>query len=139
MRLLQLLLAALLSVVALESGLIGWLSLAGAGLDLTGHFFILALAPVVAVVAMAVGLIFSRLFSASPKLHGTVYLVLWAALHAALLATMKTPIAEIGWYADTIVLVGGLVLVVLYFFRWRSPVETPPATLPPVGQRPDSR
>lgn len=123
-RIVLLVLAALLSVVLVEGGVVAWLALAGADIDLTGNFFLLAVAPVVLLVTIVIGLLFSRVFAFRPKVYGTLYLVLWLVLHAVVLKLMGNPMMAIAWYLDTIVLVAGLVLVLLYFTRWRVE-ETP--------------
>ncbi len=120
MNMALLVLAALLSVAFVEGGVVAWMDLAGAGLDLTGHFFLLALAPVVLLVTIAIGLLFNRVFAVRPKVHGVVYLLVWLILHAAVLALMGNPVMDIAWYLDTIAMVAGLVLILLYFMRWRT-------------------
>ena len=124
MRIALLVLAALLSVVLVEGGVVTWLSLAGTDIDLTGNFFLFAVAPVVLLVTLIIGLLFSRVFAFRPKVYGTLYLVLWLVLHAGVLKLMGNPVMDIAWYLDTIVVVAGLVLILLYFIRWRV-AETP--------------
>ena len=120
MHIVLLILAALLSVVLVEGGVVAWLSLAGAGIDLTGHFFLFAVAPVVLLVTVVTGLMFGRVFIARPKVHGVVYLLAWLILHASVLKVMGNPVMDIAWYLDTIVMVAGPVLMLLYFTRWRT-------------------
>lgn len=115
-----LILAALLSVVLVEGGVVAWLSLAGAGVDLTGNFFLLALAPVVLLVTLVIGLVFGRIFIASPKVHGVIYMLAWLILHGTVLKVMSNPVMDIAWYLETIVVVAGPVLMLLYFTRWRT-------------------
>lgn len=119
MRITILVLAALLSVVLVEGGVVAWLTLAGTDIDLTGNFFLLAVAPVVLLVTVIIGLLFNRVFAFRPKVYGILYLVLWLVLHAGVLKLMGNPAMDIARYLDTIVLVAGLVLVLLYFTRWR--------------------
>ena len=126
MRIVLLVLAALLSVILVEGGVIAWLNLAGTDIDLTGNFFLFAVAPVVLLVTLTVGLLFSRIFAFRPKVYGTLFLVLWLVLHAGVLKMMGNPTMDIAWYLETIVVVAGLVLILLYFTRWRVPdVPTP--------------
>lgn len=120
MRIILLMIAAVLSVAFVEAGVVAWMSLAGAGLDLTGHFFLLALAPVVFLVALVISLLFSRIFAVRPKVYGVVYLLVWLILHATVLTLMGNPVMDIAWYLDTIAMVAGLVLILLYFMRWRT-------------------
>lgn len=124
MRIALLVLAALLSVILVEGGVIAWLTLAGADIDLTGHFFLLGVTPVVLLVTLVIGLLFSRVFAFRPKVYGTAYLALWLMLHAGILKLMGNPAMDIAWYLETIVVVAGLVLMVLYFTRWRVPDVT---------------
>jgi hypothetical protein len=119
MRIAILVLAALLSVILVEGGVVAWLNMAGADIDLTGHFFLLAVTPVVLLVTLVIGLLFSRVFAFRPKVYGTLYLLSWLVLHAGVLKLMGNPTMDIAWYLDTIVVVAGLVLVLLYFTRWR--------------------
>ena len=126
MRIALLVLAALLSVILVEGGVVAWLTLAGADIDLTGNFFLFAVAPVVLLVTLVIGLLFSRVFAFRPKVYGTLYLALWLMLHSGILKLMGNPAMDIAWYLETIVVVAGLVLMVLYFTRWRVPdVPTP--------------
>ena len=119
MHIVLIVVAALLSVVLVEGGVVVWLNLAGAGVDLTGHFFLLGVTPVVLLVTLVIGLLFSRVFALRPKVYGITYLLLWLVLHAGVLKLMGNPTMDIAWYLDTIALVGGLVLMLLYFTRWR--------------------
>lgn len=123
------LVAALLSVVLTEAGVITWLNVAGTGVDLVGHFYLLAVSPVVAVVTLIIGLVFNRFFAADPKLFGPLYLTLWVALHATTLMLMGNPGVDIAIYAEIILLVGGLVLIVLYFLRWKPAAQPGRETL----------
>lgn len=112
--------AAVLSVGLTEVGVVLWLSLAGSNLDLVGHYFLLAVSPVITVVAVLIGIIFNRFFAADPKLFGPLYLALWMALHATALYLMDNPANYVAIYVELILLIGGLVLIVFYFMRWRS-------------------
>ena len=126
MRIALIIVAALLSVVLVEGGVIAWLSLAGADVDLTGHFFLFGVTPVVLLVTLVIGLLFSRVFAFRPKVYCVTYLLLWLILHAGVLKLMGNPTMDIAWYLETISLVGGLVLVMLYFIRWRVADATTP-------------
>ncbi len=119
MHIVLIVVAALLSVVLVEGGVVAWLNLAGADVDLTGHFFLLGVTPVVLLVTLVIGLLFSRVFALRPKVYGITYLLLWLVLHAGVLKLMGNPTMDIAWYLDTIALVGGLMLMLLYFTRWR--------------------
>ncbi len=122
------LLAAVLSVGLTEAGVVLWLNMAGNALDLTGNFFSLAVSPVIAIVAILMGLIFNRFFAADPKLFGPLYLTLWMALHATALYLMDNPANDVAIYVELILLVGGLVLVGFYFTRWREAESPSPQT-----------
>lgn len=125
MRIALLMLAALLSVLLVEGGVVTWLSLAGHDIALTGHFFLLGVTPVVLLVTLVIGLLFSRVFTFRPKVYGTSYLLLWLVLHAGILKLMGNPTTDIAWYLETIV-VGGGVLMLLYCTRWRVADAPPP-------------
>jgi len=126
------LLAAVLSVALTEVGVVLWLGLAGNDLDLVGHYFLLAVSPVITVVAVLICTLFNRFFAADPKLFGPLYLALWMALHATALYLMDNPANDVAIYVELILLIGGLVLIAFYFMRWRSPdqpgQQTPPAS-----------
>jgi hypothetical protein len=127
------LLAAVLSVVLTEAGVVLWLNLAGSSIDLVGHYFLLAVSPVLIVVAVLIGLLFNRFFAADPKLFGPLYLALWMALHATALYLMENPANDVAIYVELILLIGGLVLIGFYFMRWRAPM-TPGQQSPPVSE-----
>lgn len=123
------LLAAALSVGLTEAGVVAWLNLAGTRIDLVGHYFLLAVSPVILVVSLLIGLVFNRFFAADPKLFGPLYLALWMSLHAVVLYLMDNPANDVAIYVELILLIGGLVLIGLYFLRWRvaeSPVPQNP-------------
>ena len=125
------LLAAVLSVGLTEAGVVTWLAMAPGDIDLIGHYFLLAVAPMIAVVALVIGMVFNRFFAADPKLFGPLYLVLWGALHAAVLFATGNPAWDTAVYVELVLLVGGGVLISLYFLRWRpatSPEPQNPAT-----------
>ena len=126
MRIALLVIAALLSVVLVEGGVIAWLTLASTDVDLTGNFFLLGVAPVVLLVTLIIGLLFGRVFAFRPKVYGVFYLLLWLVLHAGILKLMGNPTMDIAWYLETIVVVAGLVLMLLYFIRWQVADEPAP-------------
>lgn len=119
------LLAAALSVGLTEAGVVLWMQLAGTRIDLVGHYFLLAVTPVIVTVSLLVGLVFNRFFAADPKLFGPLYLALWVSLHTIVLYLTDNPANDVAIYVELILLIGGLVLIGLYFLRWRTAESQP--------------
>ena len=78
-KIIVLLFAGLISVIATESGVMAWLTYAPRTLDLTGNYFTMTILPVVLLVVVAAALLLWKILAANPVrnclIFSTVYIV----------------------------------------------------------------
>ena len=112
--------AALLSAVPTDILTAIWLSVVSEHVDATANLFLVAVAPVVAVIVTLQALALSRAYRPRPLLNGAIYLGVYAAAHAIWLSRLLNPAQDIIRHAAVILIVGSLVLLVFWTFRWRQ-------------------
>lgn len=121
MKIALVVLAAVLSVVLSEAGLIGWLLMSGRWLDVTGSLWLLGILPVVLVVVVLQTLALWRIYRAAPLRFGLIYGVAFAVLHGLALSAMGNPASVVTLYVLNDLALAALVIGGCHLLFWRNP------------------
>jgi hypothetical protein len=107
--------AGLVGVVATEAGVVAWLTYAPASLDLTGNYFTLTILPVAVVVAILAALLLWKLLAANPLRNCLIFSAVWVAAEASMLIPLGNPSGVVATYA--LIIAGSCAIVFVFFAR----------------------
>lgn len=119
MKIALVVLAAVLSVVLSEAGLMGWLIMSGSWLDVTGSLWLLGILPVVLAVVVLQTLALWRIYRGAPLRFGLIYGAIFAVLHGLGLNAMSNPASVIALYVLNDLALTGLVIGGCHLLFWR--------------------
>ena len=122
MKLAAVIVVALLSTVLTDAATVGLLGALRSLVDVNVNYWIIVLAPVVAVVVAVQALALWRVYRTRPVHHAAVYLAVFAAAEIVWLNIMLNPAGDIIRYVVTILGIGTLVMTLFVRFAWRAPV-----------------
>ena len=119
MKIALVVLAAVLSVVLGEAGLMGWLIMSGSWLDVTGSLWLLGILPVVLAVVVLQTLALWRIYRGAPLRFGLIYGAIFAVLHGLGLNAMGNPASVIALYVLNDLALTALVIGGCHLLFWR--------------------
>ena len=115
LKILLLILAGFLAMIATEAGVVAWLTYAPASLDLTGNYFTLTILPVVVVVAILAASLLWKLLAAKPLRNCLIFSAVWVAAEASMLIPLGNPSGVVATYA--LIIAGSCAVVFAFFAR----------------------
>jgi hypothetical protein len=110
--------AGLLGVVATESGVMAWLTYAPGTLDLTGNYFTMTILPVVVLVVVAAALLLWKILAANPVRNCLIFSSVYIVAEAAGLLQMGNPVSVVAMYGAVMAIACGLVFTAFTRLVW---------------------
>jgi hypothetical protein len=123
LKILLLIVAGFLAMVATEAGVITWMTYAPLTLDLTGNYFTLTIFPVVIVVVVVAALLLWKILAANTLRNCLVFSFVYLASETFGLVALGNPISVVATYG---VIIAGVCAVVFALFSkvaWANDVE----------------
>lgn len=120
-RLAAMIVFALLSVIPTDILTAIWLSVVRDYVDVSTkvNLFLMAVAPVVAVLVAVQALLLARAYRPRPMPNAAIFVALYAAAHATWLNILFNPLPDIIGHAVVILIVGSIVMAVVGRLVWR--------------------
>lgn len=118
LKMVLLVFAGLLGVIATEAGVVAWLSYAPRGLDLTGYFFTLTILPVVVLVVVLAALLLWKILAANPLRNCLIFGVVYLAAETYGVWQLGNPLSVVATYGMIIAGVCAVVFTLFAHFIW---------------------
>ncbi len=110
--------AGLLGVVATESGVMAWLTYAPGTLDLTGNYFTMTILPVVVLVVVVAALLLWKILAANPVRNCLIFSSVYIVAEAAGLLQVGNPVSVVAMYGAVMAITCGVVFTAFTRLVW---------------------
>ena len=117
-KIIVLLFAGLISVIATESGVMAWLTYAPGTLDLTGNYFTMTILPVVLLVVVAAALLLWKILAANPVRNCLIFSTVYILAEVGGLLQIGNSVSVAARYGAVIAIPCGLVFTVFARLLW---------------------
>lgn len=124
LKIVLLVFAGLVGVIATEAGVVAWMTYAPATLDLTGNYFTLTILPVVVLVVLLAALLLWKVLAAAPLRNCLIFSAVYLAAESLGLAQLNNPPVVVLKYAAIITAVCVVVFVLFARLLWTRDMQS---------------